>query len=264
MDIEFRKILFADIPDEFLRYLDKMLDVANAFISTYELCTIQVDIMNFGMNFDEIAANEAANTINNSVERRKFRSKIRSRVCVDAQIKPIVDAMIDIGIPDAKAVVYNYLLHADKDKLLKHYIALSNQIIIHLRRAISKNRAENTYLLIGRVNGLDRIYMACAPGLSDNTQEHMYIFRDPIVDLADVLLHRPILKGLALQLHLYGINEFKPTYLTTSPLQHMTDLLTSQEFLEDSPCPDPGCPAKNVYLPFNQRRWKVLYDVIPH
>lgn len=76
MDIEFRKILFADIPDVFLRYLDKMLDVANAFISTYELCTIRVDIMNFGMNFDEIAANEAANTINNSVERRKFRSKL--------------------------------------------------------------------------------------------------------------------------------------------------------------------------------------------
>lgn len=261
-DITFSKIPIIDLPESTIAYLEKVQRLCASIVSTFVTCTINPSIFDLDADADIEAATDEAHDMEPGPAKKAKLAQLRLRRCFDERI---ADAVEVLG-RDKKSALYAYIATADRGKLNSYYMDLASHTVNLLIHAIKVDRAypgkTKSYLLIGSVGAEPRIYMSCSPGLGvdENIQEHIYIFRDPIKDLLDIFSGNELPKGLAMKLHLYGISEFEPTYLTTSPIKVMDELLSKQPFLEPVECPPPGCPRKYFFGHYNTRIWKIKYD----
>lgn len=257
--ITFSKMLVSELPESLIDHLEQVSSLSASIVDAFTICSVDPSIFELDANTDMEEALISAYDMSPGPDKKRKLAQLRLKTCFDEKISGAVNVLGS----EAKKSLYKYLATADHKKLTGYYMSLANHTVNLLISAIKRDLKFPTptpsYLLIGHVDNVPRIYMSCTPGLGAdaNIQEHMYIFRDPIPDLFDIFNEKELVKGLALQLHLYGISEFKPTYLTTSPLKVMDDLLSTQPFLEPVECPPPGCPRKYFFGRYNTRMWKI-------
>lgn len=258
-EIKFRTVLFAEISDERMTYIDEIVNCTQILANLFAHFN-PAEYISTNEEFNENIDENFLNIIVVSDE----TWKLKQRVTFNRQIKRLIDiitkySLIKYDVVTAKKLIYTYL-STNQEKKALIYRNLLDEVLMPLIEKLFANRSEKTYLLIGSVNEIDRIYMTCTPNLEGEMQEHMYIFRDPILDFIDVMNKHQPPKNLALYMHLYAIREFKPKYITSSPLPIMDELLTSQPFLVKHNCPPPGCPIKNFYMLYNYLYWTIDYD----
>lgn len=175
-----------------------------------------------------------------SLKRRDYKHRLNTELRV---IYDTIKTEVHMSYSIFRGFMMDYIASKRGDAYSKFLSAVSygTRLLLEKMKDRTIDRAPPTYLVYATVNNVARIFVTVTP--LPEGQEHIYIFRDPILDFLDEINDIPLIKGLAIPLHIYALHLFHGKHLYTTPLKIMTEMLGKLTFLHPIVCGD--CPGKN-------------------